>query len=104
MAMRAFAGDAAAGQVQPESISEEVRRCEALTDLDLEDVPGGPALITGARMIPVPAGGLEMPASGIGGFAGEANPAPTPVTRYCDVTGYVAPQNRFELKLPPPGA
>jgi feruloyl esterase len=30
-------------------------------------------------------------------------PITTSVRQYCDVTGYVAPQNKFALKLPPPG-
>lgn len=29
-------------------------------------------------------------------------PIITNVHQYCDVMGYVAPQNKFELKLPPP--
>ena len=35
------------------------------------------------------------------GAAGPIASAPNPIRRYCDVTGYVAPQNKFELKLPP---
>ncbi|HEY6386952.1 MAG TPA: tannase/feruloyl esterase family alpha/beta hydrolase [Candidatus Acidoferrum sp.] len=30
-------------------------------------------------------------------------PIATQIRQYCDVTGYVAPQNKFELKLPLPG-
>ncbi|HLW81344.1 MAG TPA: tannase/feruloyl esterase family alpha/beta hydrolase [Candidatus Acidoferrales bacterium] len=52
-----------------------------------------------------------MPASGLkqwvvhpSGYGGSAAPASNKIKQYCDVTGYVAPQNKFELKLPLPDA
>ena len=35
-------------------------KCAALTQLNLENAPGGPALITSARLVDVPASGLEQ--------------------------------------------
>ena len=37
----------------------DAQKCAALAQLNLEGVPGGPALITSARLVEVPAGGLE---------------------------------------------
>ena len=78
----------------------ETGRCAALTELNLEGAPGGPAFITGARLVDVPTGGLEQPVYGASGFASRLAPVPNRISRYCDVIGYVAPQNKFELKLP----
>jgi Tannase and feruloyl esterase len=74
------------------------QNCAALTALNLEAAPGGPAIITSARLVEVPATGLEqwiLTPSGFGSSAGR-------IHKYCDVTGYAAPQNKFELKLPLP--
>jgi tannase/feruloyl esterase len=81
--------------------SFEAQKCTALTDLNLETAPGGPAFITSVQLIDIPATGLERPAYAPSGYgstngliqSGRAH-------QFCDVTGYVAPQNRFELKLP----
>ena len=40
--------------------------------------------------------------SGYGASGAAATPIVSNIKRYCDVTGYVAPQNKFELKLPLP--
>jgi len=81
--------------------SPEAQKCAALMHFDLEDVPGGPALITSAQLVDVPAGGLERPFYSPSGYGNSAGPIATRIHQYCDVTGYVAPQNKFELKLPP---
>lgn len=39
--------------------TQESRKCDALASLDLETAPGGPAVITSAHIIEVPATGLE---------------------------------------------
>lgn len=94
-------GEAQNVQGEP-PVEREAQSCAALTELNLEGVPGGPALVTSARLVEVPAGGLErwiLAPSGYG--SGVANTR-TPIREYCDVTGYVAPQNKFELKLPLP--
>jgi len=82
--------------------SSEVQKCAALVHLNLENVPGGPALITSARLVDVPASGLEEWPITAGGFGKMGAPITTSIRQYCDVMGYAAPQNKFELKLPPP--
>ena len=81
----------------------ESQNCAALMQLNLERAPGGPALITSARLVNVPVGGLEQWPVTTSGYGKMGVPITTNVTQYCDVTGYVSPQNKFELKLPPPG-
>jgi hypothetical protein len=79
----------------------EEENCTALMSLNLESLSGGPAIITSAQVMEVPAGGgLEH--VGQSGYGGATDNRPRPIHRYCDVTGYVAPQNKFELKLPLP--
>jgi hypothetical protein len=80
--------------------SPEAQKCTALVNLDLEAAAGGPALITSAQLVDVPANGLERPFYSPSGYGKTAGPIATPIHQYCDVTGYVAPQNKFELKLP----
>lgn len=80
----------------------EAQRCAALATFDLEEAPGGPALITSARMVAVPPTGLERWILTPSGFGSAADNTGGRIETYCDVTGYVAPQNKFELKLPPP--
>lgn len=82
----------------------DAQKCAALAELNLENAPGGPALITSARLVEVPASGLEPPFFHPSGYAsGAAAQVASKIKQYCDVTGYVAPQNKFELKLPLPG-
>src|SRR5215469_9619055 len=38
----------------------ESQNCAALMQLNLENAPGGPALITSARLVDIPASGLEQ--------------------------------------------
>ena len=83
--------------------SVDAQKCAALTKLNLEDAPGGPALITSAHIVEVPASGLEPPFFHPSGYTSAAAQSTTKIKQYCDVTGYVAPQNKFELKLPLPG-
>lgn len=80
----------------------EAQRCAALATFDLEEAPGGPALVTSARMVAVPPTGLERWILTPSGFGSAADNTGGRIKTYCDVTGYVAPQNKFELKLPPP--
>ena len=90
----------AAPETAQTSTSEDERTCEALTGLNLQAVPGGPAIITSARIVDVPASGLDH--GGQSGYRGITGRDPSSVHRYCGVTGYVAPQNKFELRLPLP--
>src|SRR5688500_13224502 len=76
----------------------DARRCAALaTDPALEDIPGAPTRITAARLVDVPA---DNPAAPRGTPA--AVLAASPIKQYCQVQGYVAPQNKFEVRLPLP--
>jgi hypothetical protein len=84
--------------------SPDAQKCAALTALNLEAAPGGPAIITSARLVEVPASGLQPPFFHPSGYAsGVGAQVPGKIKQYCDVSGYVAPQNKFELKLPLPG-
>lgn len=80
----------------------EAQKCAALPNFNLEDSPGGPAIITSAHLVNVPPNGLEQWPSTTGGFGKTGAVIPTHIRRYCEVSGYVAPQNKFLLKLPLP--
>jgi len=89
---------------QTTSVSDvENQQCVALKAVNLEQVDGGPAVVTSAHLIDVPASGLERPVyPTLSGFASPVTQPFRELRRYCDVTGYVASQNKFELKLPLP--
>ncbi|PWT86333.1 MAG: hypothetical protein C5B57_01285 [Blastocatellia bacterium] len=74
--------------------NSEAQRCAALATIALPELPDAPARVVSARLVDVPGAGLE---SGRG-----APPIATPIKQYCQVNGYVAPQNKFELRLPLP--
>ena len=75
----------------------EAERCQALLRADFGVIPGAPTRVTSARVVDVPPADPKMsPASG------PAVLAASPVKQYCQVLGYVAPQNKFELRLPLP--
>jgi hypothetical protein len=60
IAFLAFSGPALAAQdarVEPQT--QDTQKCDALAKLNLEAIPGGPAVITSAHIIEVPATGLE---------------------------------------------
>ena len=61
----------------------------------------GPS-INSARLVDMPPNGLEQWPITTGGFGKMGAPITTSIHQYCDVIGYVSPQNKFELKLPPP--
>jgi hypothetical protein len=91
----------AAAQNPPGALpSPDAQKCAALAELNLEVAPGGPAVITSAHLVEVPASGLARWTLTPSGYASSAPNSPFPIHQYCDVTGYVAPQNKFELKLP----
>jgi hypothetical protein len=83
--------------------------CAVLVGLNLTDAPGGPAIVTSARMVDVP-GGIRRTTSDPNGYSPEypsgysdgTSHRSSEIQQYCDVAGYAAPQNRFELKLPNP--
>jgi len=83
--------------------------CVALVQLNLTDAPGGPAIVTSARIVDVP-GGISRTVSYPSGYS-PAYPSgysdgtshrSSEIQQYCEVAGYAAPQNKFELKLPNP--
>jgi hypothetical protein len=73
-------------------------RCAALMALNLQGTGGGPAIVLSAELVEVPASGLEHFVQN--GYAGPGATRSLAIRRYCDVRGYVAPQNKFELQLP----
>jgi hypothetical protein len=95
-------GALAATDASEDSAAQASQTCAALPQLNLEGVPGGPAVITSARVVDVSAGGLEKFMFAQSGYGNAADRGGSRIRTYCDVTGYVAPQNKFELKLPLP--
>src|SRR5262249_17538460 len=91
------------GTLNPQPATEppmaEEQRCAALAQLDLESASAGPTRITGARLIDVPPSGLEQGPNRVSGFGRRASGAGR-IKKYCSVTGFVAPQNKVELRLP----
>ncbi len=69
--------------------------CAALRSLNLEDLPGAPTRIVSAQVVKVPAQGLTQPVRVMNQPIN-----PNAISEYCEVKGYVAPQNFFELRLP----
>jgi Tannase and feruloyl esterase len=82
-------GGTASGATQ---VGDESDRCAALLNPGLIDIPDAPTRILSARLVDVPAGSLEGPRG--------AGPIQTTIKQYCQVTGYVGSQNKFELRLP----
>lgn len=80
--------------------TSDAQKCASLTALNLEAAPGGPAMITSAHLVDVPASGLERFVFAPSGFGNARGASGARVRQYCNVTGYVAPQNKFLLKLP----
>jgi len=79
----------AGGQVDDASASAaEARQCAALSTKNFEQVDGGPAVVTSARVIDVPTMGLEWPTyPTLSGFASPVSPPFRAIRRYCDVIG-----------------
>jgi hypothetical protein len=73
--------------------------CAALMRLNLMDVQGGPARIISARVVDVP-DGIQRTNPYPSGYSDGTSLRSSEIRQYCDVTGYAAPQNKFELKLP----
>jgi hypothetical protein len=76
--------------------------CADLAQLDLQGSAGAPGRVTSARPVDVLAGGLEGGRRLMAGLGGRAVLAQSPIKQYCEVTGYVAPHNKFILRLPSP--
>src|SRR5713226_6994408 len=93
-------GTAVASAQEGSAAVNEAQRCSALSRLNLEGTPGGPAVISSARLVNVPDSGLDGGPRMLGGLGGAAALSVSKVRQYCDITGYVAPQNKFDLRLP----
>ena len=93
---------AAAQNAPAASPSTDAQQCAALINLNVENAPGGPAVITSARLVDVPASGLEQWFVIPSGYGTTSSQIATRIHQYCEVAGYVAPQNKFLLKLPMP--
>ena len=74
----------------------DAQRCEALLQTDFGGIPGAPTRVVSARLVDVPPADPKLPPT-----AAAALLAASPIKQYCQVLGYVAPQNKFELRLPP---
>ena len=88
------AGPPQSGQAAPQP-SADAQRCAALANADFEGLPDAPTRIMQARLVDVPPADPQAPPGGL---------AASPIKQYCQVMGYVAPQNKFELRLPLPCA
>jgi hypothetical protein len=78
--------------------SADAQACVALQQLRLPDTPGGPAIVTSADLVEVP-GGVGRADLTRSGYSDGIRWVSS-IRQYCDVKGYAAPQNKFELKLP----
>jgi Tannase and feruloyl esterase len=77
--------------------STDAQRCAALAATDFGSLSGAPTRVTSARLLDVP----PPDPKALPGTA-SAVLAASPIKHYCQVLGYVAPQNKFELRLPVP--
>lgn len=93
---------AAAQDVGSTLVNDEAKSCAALSRQNLEAAPGGPAVISSARLVDVSTTGLDGGPRILGGFGGNVRLGASKIKRYCNVSGYAAPQNKFELRLPLP--
>jgi feruloyl esterase len=91
-----IAGQSGQTGPSPATASPEAQRCSALARADLGELPDAPTRITAARLVDVPVDPPAPPGSPA------ALLAASPIKQYCQVLGYVAPQNKFELRLPLP--
>ena len=87
------AGPPQSGQAAAPQPSADAQRCAALASADFEGLPDAPTRIMQARLVDVPPADPQAPPGGL---------AASPIKQYCQVMGYVAPQNKFELRLPLP--
>src|SRR4029453_17158839 len=92
---RPYAIQSAGQAVSPAQPGADAAQCEALLIADFGSLPDAPTRVTSARLVDVPAADPKLPPT-----SPPALLAASPVKQYCQVLGYVAPQNKFELRLP----
>ena len=71
----------------PATPDAAAQQCAALAATDFSGLPDAPTSITSARIVEVPPDAPAPLGSSV-------------IKRYCQVLGYVAPQNKFELRMP----
>ena len=91
LALRAATPIAQSGQPALTN-GDSAQACAALATADFEGLPDAPTRIMSARIIDVAA--ADSQSTGV--LAASA------IKQYCQVQGYVAPQNKFDLRLPLP--
>jgi hypothetical protein len=79
------------------SQSGDAQQCTALVSPEFEAIPEAPTRIVSARVVDVPPAPPQAPPN-----SPVAVLAASPIKQFCQVQGYVAPQNKFELRLPLP--
>jgi tannase/feruloyl esterase len=90
LTLQATAPTAQSSQPAAPSAGDDAQRCAALAAVDFGGLPDAPTRIISARIVDVPTGDPQSPGA----------LAASPIKQYCQVQGYVAPQNKFELRLP----
>jgi feruloyl esterase len=94
-AVAGLSGQAQPAQTSVPAASADARRCSDLARADFETIPEAPTRITSARLVDVsPVTAQAPPGSPVALLAAST------IKQYCQVLGYVAPQNKFELRLP----
>jgi feruloyl esterase len=83
------------GQAGTPARGTDAQQCQALLTTDFGKLPDAPTRVTSARLVDVPPADPKLPPN-----APAALLAASPIKQYCQVLGYVAPQNKFELRLP----
>jgi hypothetical protein len=77
--------------------SDDAARCAALMGVPLPPIDGALPKVVSARLVDVSPAPPNASPQGSAAIL-----AASPIKRYCQVNGYVAPQNKFELRLPLP--
>src|SRR5262245_44887295 len=83
------------GQAGGSARGTDAQQCQALLTTDFGKLPDAPTRVTSARLVDVPPADPKLPPSAPASLL-----AASPIKQYCQVIGYVAPQNKFELRLP----
>src|SRR6516164_864395 len=80
---------------QSEVPGPETQKCAALTTLNLEGTPGGPAVITSARLVDVPTSGLEQWFVIPSGYGSTSTRIAGNMPQYSELAVYVARRTRL---------
>src|SRR5262245_59021932 len=94
-AVALLSGQSQPAQTSARAASADAQRCSDLVRADFEAIPDAPTRVTSARLMDVSPGTAQDPPG-----SPLAQLAASPIKQFCQVLGYVAPQNKFELRLP----